>query len=82
MWIKRLELLTPSLPAQLEYYQHVLQLPAQIQTDSLIIQTGRTELIFKQADSSHGTINRMQQALRLTVHTSCKSVRSACPPGM
>jgi catechol-2,3-dioxygenase len=50
MWIKRLKLLTPSLPAQLDYYQNVLQLPAKIQTDSLIIQAGSTELIFKQAD--------------------------------
>lgn len=50
MWIKRLQLLTLSLPAQLEYYQNVLQLPAKIQTDSLIIHAGRTELIFKQAD--------------------------------
>jgi hypothetical protein len=50
MWIKRLELLTPSLPAQLEYYQHVLQLPARMQADSLIIQAGRTELVFKQAN--------------------------------
>jgi hypothetical protein len=49
MWIKRIELPTPSLPAQLEYYQNVLQLPANIKADSLIIQAGRTELVFRQA---------------------------------
>ncbi len=49
MWIKRLELQTSSLPAQLEYYQTVLQLPANLKADSLIIQAGRTELVFKQA---------------------------------
>lgn len=46
MWIKRLELLTSNLPTQLEYYQTVLQLPARLEADSLIIQAGRTELIF------------------------------------
>lgn len=49
MLIKRLELLTPNLPAQLDYYQNVLQLPVKMPDNSLIIQAGRTELIFKQA---------------------------------
>ena len=49
MRIKRLELPTSSLLGQLEYYQTVLQLPATLEADSLIIQAGRTELIFKQA---------------------------------
>jgi hypothetical protein len=49
MWIKRLELLTSSLPAQFEYYQNVLQLPATIEAGSLIIPAGRTQLVFKQA---------------------------------
>jgi hypothetical protein len=51
MWIKRLELLTAKLPAQLDYYQNVLQLPVKREADSLIIQAGRSELIFKQADA-------------------------------
>lgn len=54
MQIKRLELLTPNLTAQLDYYQNVLQLPAKIQADSLVIQAGRTEVVFKQANVNWG----------------------------
>lgn len=50
MRIKRLTLLTSNLPAQLDYYQTLLKLPAKIQADSLIVQAGTTELIFQQAD--------------------------------
>jgi hypothetical protein len=49
MWIKRLELLTSSLPAQFEYYRHVLELPAYVNGDTLFVQAGRTALFFKQA---------------------------------
>jgi hypothetical protein len=49
MFIKHLELLTPSLTTQLEYYQDILGLPAKIYTDSLIVQAGRTTLVFRQA---------------------------------
>jgi hypothetical protein len=52
MWIKRLELLTSSLPAQLEYYRNILELPAYIHEDSLFVQAGRTELFFKQAPAT------------------------------
>jgi catechol 2,3-dioxygenase-like lactoylglutathione lyase family enzyme len=47
MFIQRLELLTSNLAAQLEYYQNVLQLPAEMQADSLTVQAGRTQVIFK-----------------------------------
>jgi len=49
MLIKRLELLTSNLPAQYEYYHHLLELPAEVHSDTLVIQAGRTQLIFIQA---------------------------------
>jgi len=49
MFIQRLELLTSNLAAQLEYYQTVLQLPAEMNMDMLSVQAGRTQLSFKQA---------------------------------
>jgi hypothetical protein len=49
MWIKRLELLTTNLAAQLEYYRNVLELPAYVHEDTLFVQAGRTGLFFKQA---------------------------------
>ncbi len=52
MRIKRLELLTSNLPAQYEYYQHLLELPSEIHSDTLTIQAGKTELAFKQAPSN------------------------------
>jgi hypothetical protein len=52
MWIKRLELLTSNLPAQLEYYRNLLELPAEINDGKLVIQAGRTQLIFNQAPAN------------------------------
>src|SRR5690349_19757198 len=49
MWIKRLELMTANLPAQLEYYQNILQLSVEMQDACVVVQAGRTELIFNQA---------------------------------
>ena len=49
MLIKRLELLTSDLIHQREFYSTVLELPAQLEKDSLLIQAGKTNLIFKQA---------------------------------
>ena len=52
MLIKRLELLTLNLPAQYEYYHRLLELPAEIHSNMLIIEAGHTQLIFKQAPAS------------------------------
>jgi hypothetical protein len=52
MLIKRLELLTSNLPAQLEYYRDLLELRAEINDSKLIIQAGRTQLIFKQSPAN------------------------------
>ncbi|MBL8080845.1 MAG: hypothetical protein JNM55_22930 [Anaerolineales bacterium] len=52
MLIKRLELLTLNLPAQYEYYHRLLELPAEIKSDNLTIQAGRTQLVFKQAPAN------------------------------
>lgn len=52
MLIKRLELLTLNLSAQYEYYHRLLELPAQIKSDNLTVQAGRTQLVFKQAPSN------------------------------
>lgn len=47
MLIKRLELLTSDLIRQREFYASVLELSAKLEIDSLHIQAGKTELIFK-----------------------------------
>ncbi len=52
MLIKRLELLTLNLPTQYEYYHRLLELPAEIHSNVLIIGAGRTQLMFKQAPAS------------------------------
>lgn len=52
MLIKRLELLTSNLSAQLEYYRDLLNLPAEINSSKLVIQAGQTQLIFKQAPTN------------------------------
>lgn len=54
MLIKRLELLTSNLILQKEFYSSVLELPVKLQNDSLHIQAGRTDLIFKQENDFDG----------------------------
>ena len=52
MLIKRLELRTPNLPAQQEYYHTLLELPVKLHADNLKIQAGITELVFTQAPAN------------------------------
>ena len=52
MFIKRLELLVSDLPAQRDYYSLVLELPTQLESDSLSVQAGGTELVFLAAPSN------------------------------
>jgi hypothetical protein len=54
MLIKRLELLTSSLIHQRDFYASGLELPAQLDGDSLHIQAGKTELIFKEQKDFDG----------------------------
>lgn len=49
MLIKRLELLTSDLIAQRDFYSTVLELPVHLESDTLFVKAGRTDLFFKQA---------------------------------
>jgi hypothetical protein len=49
MLIKRLELLTLDLIAQRDFYSTVLELPAHLESDSLLVKAGRTDLFFRQS---------------------------------
>jgi hypothetical protein len=49
MLIKRLELLTLDLIAQRDFYSTVLELPAHLESDSLLVKAGRTDLLFRQS---------------------------------
>lgn len=49
MLIKRLELLTSDLIAQRDFYAAVLELPVHLESDSLLVKAGRTDLFFRQA---------------------------------
>ncbi len=51
MFINRLELPTLDLIAQRDYYANVLELPVQLEGDSLLVKAGRTDLVFTQASS-------------------------------
>jgi len=51
MNITYLELPTNDLPAQRNYYSHVLGLPVTLSDSKLEIKTGKTNLVFTQADS-------------------------------
>ncbi len=51
MLIKRLELPTLDLVAQRDYYAYVLDLPAHLEDDYLLIKAGKTDIIFTQAPS-------------------------------
>ena len=51
MLINRLEILTSNLLAQKDFYSSILELSAHLEKDSLHIQAGKTDLIFKQAPS-------------------------------
>ncbi|HCR70625.1 MAG TPA: hypothetical protein DIW23_04200 [Anaerolineae bacterium] len=52
--IKRLELLTSNLIHQRGFYSSVLELPATLDDDSLHIQAGKTDLIFKEQKDFDG----------------------------
>ncbi len=52
MLIQRLELLTNDLVAQRDYYAYVLDLPAHLENDFLLVKAGRTDIIFTQAPSN------------------------------
>lgn len=54
MLIPRLTLLTSNMFAQKDFYTSLLALPAQLDGDSLHIQAGKTELIFKQQNDFDG----------------------------
>jgi catechol 2,3-dioxygenase-like lactoylglutathione lyase family enzyme len=49
MLIKRLELLTPDLVPQRDFYANVLELVDHLDSDSLLVKAGKTDLIFKLA---------------------------------
>ena len=49
MIITRLELLTSDLPAQLDFYSSLLELPARLAGDTLTVTAGKTNLVFTQA---------------------------------
>jgi catechol 2,3-dioxygenase-like lactoylglutathione lyase family enzyme len=49
MRITRLELLTSDLIAQRDFYSTVLELPAHLESDSLSVKAGSTDLFFRQA---------------------------------
>ncbi len=51
MLIKRLELSTLDLIAQRDYYAYVLELPAHLEDDYLLVKAGKTDIIFTQAPS-------------------------------
>jgi len=51
MLIKRLELSTLDLIAQRDYYAYVLDLPAHLEDDYLLVKAGKTDIIFTQAPS-------------------------------
>ncbi|HLO16477.1 MAG TPA: hypothetical protein VK206_16715 [Anaerolineales bacterium] len=55
MNITRLELLTPDLQAQRDFYADVLELPVNLTSSALEVEAGQTDLVFKQAWSDfHG----------------------------
>jgi hypothetical protein len=54
MNIQRLELLSLDLAAQREFYANILELPAELTSSGLVVQAGRTEILFKQAPSDFG----------------------------
>lgn len=54
MLIKRLELLTSNLIHQRDFYASVLELPALLDGDTLQIQAGKTDLIFKEQKDFNG----------------------------
>ncbi|WKZ37072.1 MAG: hypothetical protein QY332_03925 [Anaerolineales bacterium] len=49
MWIKRLDLLTSDLIAQRDFFANVLELPSHLESDSLLVKAGKTELVFTPA---------------------------------
>lgn len=51
MLIKRLELPALDLVAQRDYYAYVLDLPAHLEDNYLLVKAGRTDIIFTQAPS-------------------------------
>lgn len=54
MLIKRLEILTSNLDRQFEFYSSILDLPVKAENDSLHIQAGKTELVFKEQKDFDG----------------------------
>ena len=52
MLIKRLELPALDLVAQRDYYAYVLDLPAHLEDDYLLVKAGKTDIIFTQAPSN------------------------------
>ena len=51
MNIQKLELLTVDLHGQRDFFGNVLELPTQLSSSSLLVQAGRSEIVFKQAPS-------------------------------
>lgn len=54
MLIKRLEILTSDLILQRDFYSTILELSAKLENDSLHIQAGKTDLIFKEQNDFDG----------------------------
>ena len=51
MNIAKLEILTANIKAQKDFYSNILELPAELSSNTLQVQTGTTTLIFTQGDS-------------------------------
>jgi hypothetical protein len=49
MLVKRLELLTSDLIAQRDFFANVLELPSHLESDSLLVKAGKTDVVFNQA---------------------------------
>lgn len=54
MIIKRLELFTPNLIHQRDFYASILELPVQLDGNSLYVLAGKTELVFKEQNNFDG----------------------------
>ncbi len=52
MLIKRIEIPTEDLIAQKEYYSNVLELPAHLEGDFLLVKAGKTDILFTQAPAN------------------------------
>jgi hypothetical protein len=62
MKILRLTLFSRDISAQQKFYSSILQLPAKMQEDSLQVQAGQTEIVFKAYTTSASTFQQIDSA--------------------